>query len=67
MRKDVRRLGKKVQNNPYNHDLKRNYRLFLWEPIKGKVIYNIQGHNSHMYDTTPVIINNKLSVYYIYH
>jgi hypothetical protein len=24
MRKDVRRLGKKVQNNPYNHDLKMN-------------------------------------------
>jgi hypothetical protein len=25
MRTDARRLGKKVQNNPYNHDLKRNY------------------------------------------
>jgi hypothetical protein len=24
MRKDVRRLGKKVQNNPYNYDLKMN-------------------------------------------
>jgi hypothetical protein len=25
--------------------------LFLWGPIKGKVIHNIQRHNSHMYDT----------------
>jgi hypothetical protein len=24
---------------------------FLRGPIKGKVIHNIQGHNSHMYDT----------------
>ena len=24
---------------------------FLWGPIKGKVIHNIQGHNSHRHDT----------------
>ena len=37
--------------------------LFLWGPIKGKVIHNIQGHNSRMYDTPRY---NQLKIIGIY-